>query len=89
MRWVGGITDSMDRTLSKLQEMVCCSLWGCKRVRHELALATKQQQQHNGREKMKQTSLLGQKAGGKSESKRKQNQMKKEPESIYFRRKCF
>ena len=22
MRWVGGITDSMDRTLSKLQEMV-------------------------------------------------------------------
>ena len=36
-RWVDGINDSVDRSLSMLQEMVkdlaCCSPWGHKEIR--------------------------------------------------------
>ena len=39
VRWLDGTTDSMDMSLSELQEMVkgqgsleCCSPWGCKEL---------------------------------------------------------
>ena len=56
MRWLDGITDSMDMSLSKLWELVmdrqgglaCCSPWGCKESDTTLQLSKREHYEEEG-----------------------------------------